>query len=271
MEDYPVAQKNINLMKGIIANEAVKERVKNIVGKEAGTFLASCLDLYTTNLTSCDPNAVFAQCLKAAALHLPVSNALGFCYVVPYKNVPTFTLGYRGLIQLAQRTGLYKYINADMVYEGEEVKTNRVTGMVEISGEPTSDNVIGYFAYFQLLNGFEKCVYWTKDRVYKHGKRYSKSFENPNAPWKTNFDAMALKTVIRQLISKYGVMSIEFAESITNDNEDEIEAEVNEHANGEAIRIDGSVQEETKTITAEEKQPDDQRHEDNEPSPEPDF
>lgn len=229
-------QGNVNLMRGIIANENIKSRVNDILGKEGGTFLASCMDLYTQNLTGCDPNAVMAQCMKAAALHLPVSNALGFCYVVPYKGMPTFTIGYRGLIQLAQRTGQYKYLNADVVFEGETVVNNRITGMVEISGNPTSDNVIGYFAYFQLMNGFEKCIYWTKERVMSHARKYSKAFED--GPWQNHFDEMALKTMIRQLISKYGVMSIEFVNAVSYDNEEETDAEVEQNANGTPISLD---------------------------------
>ena len=235
-----VAQK-VTRMKNVINSDEMIARAQSIVGaKEAGTFLASCLDLYTSNLTGCDPYAVMAQCMKAASLHLPVSNALGFVYVVPYKDkngnpVPTFMIGYKGLIQLAQRTGQYKYINADMVYEGEEVSYNRITGMMELSGEPASDKVIGYFAYFQLLNGFEKCVYWSREKVTAHAKRYSKAFSS--GPWQTNFDSMALKTVVRQLISKYGIMSIEFANVVAQDNADEVEAEVRENANGEELTL----------------------------------
>ena len=239
-----VAQK-VTKMKNVINSEEMIARARSIVGtKEAGTFLASCLDLYSANLTGCDPYAVMAQCMKAASLHLPVSNALGFVYVVPYKDksgnpVPTFMIGYKGLIQLAQRTGQYKYINADMIYEGEQVTYNRITGMMEIAGEAQSDQVIGYFAYFQLLNGFEKCVYWTKEKVIAHAKRYSKAYNS--GPWQTNFDAMAMKTVVRQLISKYGIMSIEFANAIVQDNADEVEAEVRENANGEPLMLPETI------------------------------
>lgn len=239
MEAKQLIIQKVSKMKSMINSDEIIARARNIVGaKEAGTFLASCLDLYTSKLTGCDPYAVMAQCMKAASLHLPISNSLGFVYVVPYKDksgtpVPTFMIGYKGLIQLAQRTGKYKYINADMVYEGEQVTHNRITGMLEISGAAESDKVIGYFAYFQLLNGFEKCVYWTKERVIAHAKKYSKAYND--GPWQSNFDAMALKTVVRQLISKYGIMSIEFADAIAHDNADEVEPEVRENANGEAL------------------------------------
>lgn len=234
---------NIRQMKGLIASDSMKNRMNNVLGKEAGTFLASALDLYTsdTNLVECDPNLVMAECMKAASLHLPISKSLGFCYVIPYKNrgvpVPQFQLGYKGIIQLAQRTGQYKYINADAVYEGEEVTYDRITGMLKISGEPKSDKAIGYFAYFQLVNGFEKSIYWTKERVTAHAKRYSKAFDYRDAPWQTQFDEMAIKTVLKRILSKYGIMSVEFANAIATDYDDAVEQEVAQNANQEPLQI----------------------------------
>ena len=234
-----VRQANINQMKSIIASDKIKARMNNLLGKEAGTFLASALDLYTSDskLSQCDATRVMAECMKAAALKLPVAKSLGFCYVIPYGNVPQFQLGYKGLLQLAQRSGQYKYLNADVVYEGEIVHYNRITGMLEIAGEATSDKPIGYFAYFQLLNGFEKCVYWSREKVEAHAKRFSKAWSKADSPWHTDFDAMAIKTVLKALISKYGVMSVEFASAISQDYEDTIEAEVAENANGAPVTL----------------------------------
>lgn len=232
-------QQNINYMKALISSDSVKNRMFNLLGKESSTFLASVLDLYTgdTNLSKCDATRVMTEAMKAAALKLPVSKSLGFCYVIPYNNVPQFQLGYKGLIQLAQRSGQYKFINADIVYEGEDVAYNRITGMLEITGAAKSETPVGYFAYFQLLNGFEKCVYWSKQKVESHAKRYSKAWKQPNSPWHTEFDAMALKTVLKNLISKYGVMSIEFASAVASDYEDTIEAEVAQNANGAPVAL----------------------------------
>lgn len=144
----------------------------------------------------------------------------------------------KGYIQLAQRSGQYKYINADIVYEGEKVNYDRVTGMLVIEGEAKSEKAIGYFAYFQLLNGFEKAVYWSKEKVLAHAKRFSKQYGNKNGSWQTNFDAMALKTVIRNIISKYGIMSVEFANTLAAESvDDKIEAEFTEKANGAEIKL----------------------------------
>jgi recombination protein RecT len=225
-------------LKGILNNETMQQNFRNILAENAGAFMASIIELYQSDgaLQKCDPNRVVLEALKAATLKLPINKQLGFAYIIPYNNVPTFQLGFRGLIQLAQRSGQYRYINADVVCEGESVNYNRITGMLEISGTAKSETPVGYFAYFQLLSGFEKCVYWTREKVEAHAKRYSKAWSKADSPWHTNFDAMALKTVLKTIISKYGVMSVEFANAIANDSvDDRIEAEVAQNANGQPI------------------------------------
>ena len=225
-------------LKGILNNETMQQNFRNILAENAGAFMASIIELYQSDgaLQKCDPNRVVLEALKAATLKLPINKQLGFAYIIPYNNVPTFQLGFRGLIQLAQRSGQYRYINADVVCEGESVNYNRITGMLEISGTAKSETPVGYFAYFQLLNGFEKCVYWTREKVEAHAKRYSKAWSKADSPWHTNFDAMALKTVLKTIISKYGVMSVEFANAIANDSvDDRVEAEVTQNANGQPI------------------------------------
>lgn len=225
-------------LKGILNNETMQQNFRNILAENASAFMASIIELYQSDgaLQKCDPNRVVLEALKAATLKLPINKQLGFAYIIPYNNVPTFQLGFRGLIQLAQRSGQYRYINADVVCEGESVNYNRITGMLEISGTAKSETPVGYFAYFQLLNGFEKCVYWTREKVEAHAKRYSKAWSKADSPWHTNFDAMALKTVLKTIISKYGVMSVEFANAIANDSvDDRVEAEVAQNANGQPI------------------------------------
>jgi len=236
------AQINIKALKSLISNDKLKERVAQMLGRESSIFLQSVLELYTDGdyLVKCDPNAVMAECMKAASLKLPLSKGLGFCYVIPYGNKPQFQIGYKGLIQLAQRSGQYRYLNAGGVFEGEKVKYSRVTGELVIAGEATSDKAIGYFAYFELLNGFSKSIYWTKEQCEAHAKKFSKAWSKPDSPWHTNFDAMAIKTVLKQIISRYGIMSIEFAGQFAqavqmDDAEDHIDAEVAAEANAEAI------------------------------------
>lgn len=239
-------------LKTILNNDTMKQSFRNVLEENAGAFMASILELYQsdTALQECDPNKIILEALKAATLKLPINKQLGFAYIIPYKGVPQFQLGYKGYIQLAQRSGQYRYINADVVYEGEQVTYDRITGMLMITGEATSDTPIGYFAYFQLLNGFEKCVYWSREKVEAHAKRYSRSWSRQNSPWHTNFDTMALKTVIRNIISKYGVMSVEFANAVAEDTsvEERIEGEIVENANKIPLTIPEEVKPDGKEV-----------------------
>ena len=158
----------------------------------------------------------------AASLDLPINQNLGFAYIIPYKDEAQFQMGYKGYIQLAMRTGQYQTINAAEVYEGEIVKQNRFTGEYEF-GEKTSDKIIGYIAYFKLVNGFEKYLYMSIEEMQAHAKKFSKNYKGGTDKWGlTDFHSMAIKTVLKRLISKYGILSIEMqgqpmVDAITND------------------------------------------------------
>jgi len=214
--------------------------------------MSSMLDLYSGDsyLQNCDPRAVAMECLKAASLDLPIVKSLGFAYIVPYNNRPTFIIGYKGLIQLAQRTGQYAYIHADIVYEGEYKGYNKLTGMVDVSGERISDTVVGYFAYFELLNGFKKMLYMTVDEVTKWQKDYSKT-RSEATPWIKEFDKMAMKTCLRRLISSYGIMSTQMQQAMQYDAAGErnrnvsekVKREITENANQSVIDVDISTEE----------------------------
>lgn len=206
-------------------NQTIKAQIKNSLKEKAGAFTSSMIDLYNgdTALQNCDPEAVALECVKAAALDLPIVKSLGFAYVVPYKNKPTFTIGYKGLIQLAQRSGQFKTINADKVYEGELKGFDKLSGMIDLSGDKASDTVIGYFAYFKLLNGYEKSLYMTVDEMRgyadKYSPAYSKEKNSGYSPWYTEFDKMAQKTVLRQLLSKYAPMSTDMQKAVALDEQ----------------------------------------------------
>ena len=121
------------------------------------------------------------------------------------------------------RTGTYRYINADAVYEGELVKCDKLTGEIEIDPtKRTSDKKVGYFAFIETLNGFRKTLYMTVEEVTKHAQQYSKSFGSKNSVWATDFDSMALKTCLRLLLSKYGIMSVEMQRAYIEDNADTV-------------------------------------------------
>lgn len=220
------AARPIDRLKHMLAAESVQEQFNNVLKENSGAFIASIIDLYNTDATlqACDPREVIMEALKAASLKLPINKQLGFAWIVPYKNkgvpTPTFEIGYKGYIQLALRTGAYRYINGDVVYEGELVKHDKLTGEVEIDpSQRTGDKKIGYFAFLETLNGFRKTLYMTTEEVTTHAKRFSKSFSSSNSPWTTDFDAMAIKTCFRQLISKYGIMSVEMMDAYVQDTE----------------------------------------------------
>lgn len=200
----------------LLNNGAIQKQLEDSLKENAGAFSASVLSLFNGDkqLQQCQPQAVLKEALKAATLKLPIEKSLGFAYVVAYKGVPQFQIGYKGMIQLCMRTGAYKYINADKVYEGEYKSTDKLTGEIDISGERVSDKVVGYFAYIETLNGFKKAYYWTKDEVIAHAQKYSKSYKSSSSAWMTNFDAMAIKTVLRNLLSHYGVMSVEMVNAM---------------------------------------------------------
>lgn len=210
----------MDVLKGIMEAPSIQKQFSNVLKENAGVFVASIIDLFSSDkyLQDCDPAKVVMECLKAAVLKLPINKSLGFAYVIAYKGVPQMQIGYKGLIQLAMRTGQYRIINADMVYEGEFQSKNKLTGEFDMNGEKTSDKVIGYFAHIEMLNSFTKTLYMTKEQVTAHGKKYSASFNNSNTPWAKEFDAMAIKTVLKNLLSHYGFLSVEMVGAVDSDN-----------------------------------------------------
>lgn len=206
-------------MKGLLSSPAVMNRFEEVLGKRASQFTASILSLYNSESTlqKAEPMSVISSAMVAATLDLPVDKNLGYAWIVPYKGRAQFQLGYKGYIQLALRTGQYKSINCIPVHEGELQKWNPLTEEIEIDFEKReSESVIGYAAYFELLNGFRKTVYWTKAQVEKHKKKFSKS----DFGWGKDWDAMALKTVLKSMLSKWGILSVEMQKAVIEDNEE---------------------------------------------------
>lgn len=276
-------QKPIDMLKVMIDAPTVQAQFKNALGDHKDAFVASLIDLFTgdKSLQRCEPKLIISEALRAATLRLPLNKALGFAYIVVYntteKNTdgssvrvakPTFIPGYKGYIQLAMRTGQYRTINADYVYEGELRKVNKLSGEIAFDGEKKSDKIVGYFCYFELLNGFSKTLYVPLEEMAAYAKRYSPSINkdttvnqlidkandgivSKKVGWEGNFNDMALKTVIRRLLSKYGFLSVEMQNAISKDVDlDNSEADrndmISEDANKKVIDID-SVEVDTET------------------------
>lgn len=205
-------------LKTLLGRDEVKNRFQEIMGKKAPGFISSILSLTNSNalLQKAEPYSILNSAVVAATLDLPINPNLGFAAIVPYGNTAQFQLQYKGLVQLAMRSGQYKTINVSEVYEGEIKNVNRFTGDYEF-GERTSDTVVGYMAYFKLVNGFEKYSYMTVGEIKEHAGRYSKTYQRGGGVWKDNFDAMAKKTVLKLLLSKFGILSIEMQRAQTFD------------------------------------------------------
>ena len=201
---------NVATIENWVESDNVKKKFQEVLDKGAGAFVTSLLSLVksTPQLAAADPKTILSAAMTAATLKLPISPNLGFAYIIPYGKEAQFQMGWKGYVQLAMRTGQYKTINAAVVYEGQIEDIDFVTGEI-IRGKKKSDKVVGYVAYFELINGFSKTIYMTTEDMLRHAQTFSKSFSRSSSVWKTNFDAMGLKTVIKQLISKYGIMSID--------------------------------------------------------------
>lgn len=229
---------NSGSVQALLANRLSSEKIKT-------DFMNSVIEVVTGSpeLQACTPQSILAESLKAASIHLPLNKALGRCYVVPFKNkgVPTATMviGYKGYIQLAKNSGNYRNINADVVFEGQITYRNHLTGEIRIDHEPTSDKVVGFFAYIEELNGFNKTLYMSIDQMAHYAKTYvtylkfnnkvtedtlkqKMQYHATHGPeqgigWMSDSVTMAKKTCLRQLLTKWGDLSIEQQEAIAND------------------------------------------------------
>ena len=195
--------------------------------------VTSLLSIVTNNnlLAKATNESIMTAAMKAAVLNLPIEPSLGYAYIVPYKNQAQFQVGYKGLIQLAQRSGQVTRLNAGEVYESQYKGFNPLTEDLEVDMTAIpkeNEKVVGYFAFMRLANGFEKTVFWTKERVQAHGKKYSQSFSSKYSPWQSDFDAMARKTVLKHMLSTYAPLSTELQEAIAADNADSTISNKNE-------------------------------------------
>jgi recombination protein RecT len=213
-----MANSNIVKLQGYFNNENVMKNLRAMLGQKAQGFATSVLSVVNNNrlLQNSDPASIYSSAMVAASLDLPINPNLGFAAIVPYGKVSQFQIMTRGLIQLAIRSGQYEKITNAPVHKGELIKCDPFRDEYEFdASKRESDEVIGYMAYFRTVGGFEKYFYMTKDEALAHGRRYSKSFNS--GPWKDNQEAMCLKTVLKLLLSKYGILSIEMQRAIKFD------------------------------------------------------
>lgn len=224
-----------------LQSEGYKQLINNTLGdpKVAQRFIANISSVVANNSTlqKCEPASILTAGFQAESLNLPLNQSLGYAYVVPYGDKAQFQIGYKGLIQLAIRSGQYIDIDTFTIKDGEYKGRDKNTGrpifeFIEDDGVAESKEVIGYMATFTLLNGFTKQLYWSKEKTVKHAKQYSKSFGNGSRTdlWTNQFDLMAMKTVLKQLLSKYGLLSVELQQALEAD-----QAVIDEKGNKEYV------------------------------------
>lgn len=245
-----VVKSPANVLKDMLNGSSVQNMIKASMGSRAGMFTASIMDVFnsTPELEKCDPKEIVKKAIEASAMGLTFNKSLGHAYLVPYNNkvklpdgsfkivpTPTFIPGSKGLIQLALRGGCVKNINADVVYEGELVGKDKLTGYIDLSGDKTSDKVIGYFAYYDE-GVYSKTIYMSVDEMANYAKAYSKSIpsqmtvdalkaladkpffdKNNGLGWTNNFHSMAIKTVLKRLLKTYGRLSLEMEAALNQD------------------------------------------------------
>ena len=233
-KDVVPVNEDILTVQGFLGLPKVKGYLDDVLKERSGQFVANLVSLVNLDfkLKACTPRSIMMCGLKATALNLPLDNNLGFAYAIPYGNEASFQMGYRGFIQLAMRTGLYRSINVIDVGETEcqvwDTLTEKLI-LVPIPDEKEREKapIIGYAAMFELLNGFRKVIFKKKDVLLAHGKRFSKAYKS--GPWQSDTDAMCRKTLIKELLSKWGPMTTEIMESIKADQSVIREGDSGEH------------------------------------------
>lgn len=270
---------NLQLFNKTLANPKTQDYLQQVLSEKKSAFVNNITALVANDvkLQACEPISLMYAGIKATALDLPLDANLGFAYVIPYNNRKAgkteaqFQMGYKGFIQLAIRSGQFKTLNVTDVKEGELKEVNLLTGEIAFEAHPNRAELktIGYVAYFRLINGFEKTLYMDAKEMDKHAKTYSQTYSSKNdyvrkaSKWTTDFDAMAKKTVIKLLLSRYAPLSVEMQSAITSDQavmddkgthyidhttaEEAVAEEITENANKEEIDIPEDAEEEQPT------------------------
>lgn len=225
--------------------------LSDILGDKKAEFVSNLIAITDSdsNLAGCDPSALMKCALNATSLNLPLNKNLGYAYVIAYKTkgvlTPQFQIGYKGMIQLAIRTGQYKFINACEIREGE-ITHNKITGEITYLGDKPNAPITGYMAYLQMTNGFSASLYMTNKQLEEHALRFSKTYAN-DVKYKTSTSkwsdpdarpAMCKKTVLKGLLGTYGLMTTEFEKALASDNDTEDEATSARFTEAEVIQQD---------------------------------
>lgn len=230
----------IGQVKGFLAQDSVKKRFNEVLGQKSSQYMASITNVVngSAQLQKCEPKTILSAAFVAASYDLPIDSNLGFSAIVPYYDSKSksyraqFQMMYKGFVQLAIRSGSYENMNVSEVYEDELVSYNPITGELELVTDfgkceqrkaGKRENIVGYYAWFKLLTGFRKELYMTVEECRNHALQYSASYKKDiekgwsSSKWTTDFDAMSKKTVLKLLLSRWGVLSIDMQKAIQDD------------------------------------------------------
>lgn len=268
---YGVQEEKQITLQEFLGQDTIKKQMKALLKDRAGYFAMALVQVVDGNeqLQNAEPQSIFNAGIASAILGLPIEKNLGFSYIVPYKDKAQFQIGYKGFIQLALRTGQYKLINSTAIKEGEIKLKNRLTGEIDFNFIEDDDlrdtlKTIGYASYIEFNNGFRNTLYMSMKQVQKHAAEYSAAYKydlkygKNSSVWSVNFDAMALKTVLKLNLAKFGALSVDFEKALQLDgatinkvqDNGTLEAEYSD--NGEdKIKVLGSSDERDKPTTKE--------------------
>jgi recombination protein RecT len=247
-------QNQIVSVKSLLDSADMKSRLASILGERASVFSTSIVQLVNQShaLRNCDPKSVINCAMVATTLNLSINPQLGQAWVIPYGKTAQFQLGYKGLKQLAMRSGQFLRLNCVEIYENQFVSYNALTEELVANFDQTPQGeVVGYCAYMKLINGFEKTVYWTKDKVQKHATKYSKTFKS--GPWQSEYDKMAMKTVMKSLLNSGDApLSIDMQNALKADQA--VITNVDSHESFDTDYPDNPIEEATIIPTQEEEE-----------------
>lgn len=211
----------------LVHNEDFIKKAQDTLGNGTHQFMSSILSLVNSDklLANCNSYELYNCCLMAAALKLPFNKDLGQAWIIAYGGKPQLQIGWKGFVQLAQRSGQFRTINCTDVKAGEIKNIDRLSGEIDFEWiqndeERLKTKTIGYVAYFELLNGFRKTFYMTKAELDVHAKKYSQTYKKGFGVWKDNFDVMARKTVIKLLLNRFAPLSVDMQKAIELDQAD---------------------------------------------------
>ena len=255
MSNEVVQVSTTNQLKKWFSNESLIKQLGSQLSISPQAFTSSVLSVVNNNkyLRNADPASIYGAAMVAASMNLQVNPSLGECAIIHYGKQAQFQVMTSGLVQLAMRSGVIKSLINEVVYEGQLVKKNKFKGVYEFDEDAkTSEKIIGYMAYMETVEGFEKTLYMTVEEVKAHAKKFSQTYRAGSGIWKENFDAMAKKTVLKQLLNKWSPKSVaparQFDQAVVRINPDENQTSIED---AEVEYVDNEASENGRTAIAE--------------------